>query len=93
MLKKPFTLLLTIAFLAGGTACKGKKTAAEMKAEQDKAWRETQKRKAQEYYAELVEKFPDTDYATQAKERLGVIGTPPPKAAQKPGASPATAKQ
>ena len=92
MLKKTLTLLLAVAVLAGGAACKGKKTAAEQKAEQDKVWREQQKRKAQEYYAELVEKFPDTQYAAQAKERLDVIGTPPPKPAGK-ASTPATAKQ
>lgn len=81
MLNKTLPILLAAAFAFGAAACSGKKTAAEMQAEKEKAWREEQRAKAIKYYSELTEKFPDSQYAPKAKERLNSLGAQPVAAA------------
>ena len=82
MLNKTLPILLAVAMAFGAAACSGKKTAAQDQAEKEKAWRAKQRTRAIEYYKELAEKFPDSEYAPQAKERLVSMGG-------QPGAKPA----
>jgi hypothetical protein len=94
MLKKTVPLLLAISVLIGAAACNGKKSDAEQQAEKEKTWRAQQRVKAAQYYAEITEKFPDSQYAQQAKERLNALGgTPPPKAGTTPRPTGAAKKE
>ena len=70
-------LLLAFAFAFGSTACEHKKTAAEIHAEKVTAFRKKQKIQAIKAYNDLVTKFPDSEYAGKAKERLKVLGPLP----------------
>lgn len=84
MLQKAALLLLAAALLTGATACKKKKTTAEMQAEKVKAFRDKQKIEAIKSYTALVTKYPDSEFAPKAQERLNVLGplpaaTPAPK--------------
>jgi outer membrane protein assembly factor BamD (BamD/ComL family) len=74
-------LLLALAMTLGPVACSSKKTAAEEQAEKVKAFQEQQKVRAYKAYKELVEKYPDSQFAPQAKDRLakmGPVATPTP---------------
>jgi hypothetical protein len=88
MLKRLFLLCLTLAVALAAPGCSKKQTAAEMQAEKERVWRERQRVRSAEYYNEIVQKYPDSEYAAQAKERLDALGGPPPP---KPGS--ATAKK
>ena len=77
MLNKTLPILLAVAFAFGAAACSGKKTAAEAQAEKEKTWRAEQRTKAIKYYSEITEKFPDSQYAPKAKERLNSMGAQP----------------
>lgn len=81
MLNKILPILLAVVFAFGAAACKGKKTAAEVQAEKEKTWRTEQRTKAIKYYSEITEKFPDSQYAPKAKERLNAMGAQPAPAA------------
>jgi len=76
-LLKKLPLLLALASLLGTTACEHKKTAAEKQAEKVNAFRLHQKIEAIKAYKDIVDKFPDSEYAAKAKERLKVLGPPP----------------
>lgn len=85
-------LLLALAF----AACGGKKTAAELNLEKQKAWQAEKKIRAARTYQDLIEKFPDSEHVAEAKQRLAVLGpvaTPkgssPRPAGTSPKASPA----
>ncbi|MHA3771384.1 hypothetical protein ACXR0O_07595 [Verrucomicrobiota bacterium sgz303538] len=95
MLNKTLPILLAVAIAFGAAACSGKKTAAQEQAEKEKVWRAKQRTRAVEYYSEIVEKFPDSQYANQAKERLNAMGAQPvtKTGAGKTEASKATAKK
>ncbi len=77
MLNKILPVFLAVAMAFGAAACSGKKTAAQQQAEKEKAWRAKQRTRAIEYYNELAEKFPDSEYAPKAKERLISLGAGP----------------
>ena len=82
MLKRFSLLLLASAVCLGGVACEKKKTQAELQADKVKAFREKQKQTAAQKYQELVTKYPDSEFAAKAKERLQQLGpptTPTPK--------------
>jgi outer membrane protein assembly factor BamD (BamD/ComL family) len=79
-------LLLAAALLAGGTACKKKQSTAEKQAAVVNAFRQKQKIEAIKSYTALVEKYPDSEFAAKAKERLAVLGP-------LPAATPAAKKQ
>ena len=82
MLKKLLLILMSAAICLGTVACTKKKTAAQQAAEKEKVWREQQRIKAAKYYRDLSEKYPDSEYAAKAKERLqglGPVPTPAPK--------------
>lgn len=84
MLKQALLLCIALVIAITAPGCSKKKTAAEMQAEKEQAWRATQRTKAVEYYSEIVEKYPDSQYAAQAKERLNALGgAPAGKTAQK----------
>lgn len=67
-----FLLAAVVAF--GSAACSKQKTQAQLNAEREKVWREQQRQKAVRYYTELVEKYPDSPFTEQAKERLEQLG-------------------
>lgn len=74
-------LLLALAMTVGTVGCSSKKTAAEENAEKVKAFQEQQKVRAYKAYKEIVEKYPDSQFASQAKDRLakmGPVATPTP---------------
>jgi len=74
-------LLLATALALGGSACKGKSTPAERKAQKVREFRERQKNMARKCYQDLATKYPASEFADQANERLKVLGPPttPPK--------------
>ncbi len=77
-------VLLAAALVVGGTACKKKQTTAEKQAAAVDAFRKKQKIEAIKSYTALVEKYPDSEFAPKAQERLTVLGplpaaTPAPK--------------
>jgi outer membrane protein assembly factor BamD (BamD/ComL family) len=77
MLRPIFPLLLATALAFGSTACEHKKTAAELQAERQKAFQTRQKGEAIRAYTALVTKFPESEFAAKAKERLDVLGPAP----------------
>ncbi|HEV7402246.1 MAG TPA: tetratricopeptide repeat protein [Chthoniobacteraceae bacterium] len=85
MLKTAPLLLAALVCLATA-GCEKPKSAAELKKEQDKAKMEDRRQRAAKYYEELVTKFPDSEFAEDAKKRLqalGPVGTPGAKATPK----------
>ncbi len=84
MPQKFVLLLLAAAVLAGGAACKKTQTAAEKEAAKVEAFRQKQKAEAIKSYNAILEKYPDSEFAAKAKERLAALGpmpaaTPAPK--------------
>jgi outer membrane protein assembly factor BamD (BamD/ComL family) len=77
MLNKLALLLLAAAVCLGGTACEHKKTQAELQVEKAKAFRDRQKIAAIKSYNDLITKYPDSEFAAKAKERLAALGPPP----------------
>ena len=74
MLKRLVLLLLAAALCAGGAACKGQSTQAEIKAQKQRDFRARQKKLAIKAYQDLITKYPDSEYATKAQERLDQLG-------------------
>ena len=77
MFRKVLFLGLAALLLCGATACKKKPTAAQNALARQKAFQERQRGLAIKAYSEIVTKFPDSDYAKPAQERLSVLGPPP----------------
>lgn len=71
------SLLLAAVVCLAGTACEHKKTVAELQVEKTKAFRDKQKIAAIKSYNDLVTKYPDSEFAAKAKERLASLGPPP----------------
>ncbi len=69
----PF-LLLAALMATGPIGCEQKKTAAQLHAEKEAVWRTDKHQKAIKYYQDLAQKYPDSPYAAQAKERLAAMG-------------------
>ena len=83
MLRQSLALLL-IALLSGGlVACKKEKTQAELQAEKVTAFRERQKKAAARAYQDLVEKYPDSPFAEQARQKVQALGGVPAAAPEK----------
>jgi len=76
MLNRFVLLLLAAALATGATACKHKKTKAEEQAEKVKEFRVRQKNMAIKAYQDLSTKYPDSEFAPKAKERLQQLGPP-----------------
>lgn len=77
-------LLAAAALVAGTTACEKKPDPKQIQAEKVQAFRNKQKIEAIKSYTALVTKYPDSEYAPKAQERLNVLGplpaaTPAPK--------------
>lgn len=77
MLQKSLLFLFAAVLLAGSAACTKKKTSAELQAEKVNAFRLRQKGEAIKAYTALVTKFPDSEYAPKAQERLNALGPMP----------------
>lgn len=77
LLLKKLPLLLAVAVALGTAACEQKKTAAEVQADKVSAFRKRQKIEAIKAYTQLVNKYPDSEHAAEAKERLKVLGPLP----------------
>jgi hypothetical protein len=81
MLKMRYLVLVAALLASGMTGCEAKKTVAQIHAEKEKAWAADKKQRAVKFYGILVQKYPDSPYATQAKQSLaalGPVGTPKP---------------
>ena len=83
MLPRPALLLLAAALCLGGAACKETKTQAELIAEKKTAFKAKQKQVAIKAYKDLAEKYPESEFAPKAKDKLQQLGpltaTPAPK--------------
>jgi outer membrane protein assembly factor BamD (BamD/ComL family) len=83
MLKRSAPLLLAAVFCLGGAGCKDTKTQAELMAEKKKDFRTKQKQVAIKAYKDLVDKYPESEFAPKAQEKLQQLGpltaTPAPK--------------
>ncbi len=77
MSNKLALLLFAAVIVLGGTACEHKKTAAEFQVEKAKGFRDKQKIAAIKSYNDLITKYPDSEFAAKAKERLTALGPPP----------------
>ncbi len=70
-----FALVLLAGVIAVGTvSCK--KSQKDVAAEQQAKFRAQQKTRALRQYQDLVKKYPDSEYAGKAKERIRTL-TPP----------------
>ena len=83
MLKRSALLLLAAALCLGGAACDTKKTQAELMAEKKKEFRVKQKQVAIKVYKDLVDKYPDSEFAPKAKAKLQQLGPPAATPAKK----------
>ena len=83
MLPRSASLLLAAALCLGGAACDQKKTQAELKAEEKIKFRAKQKQVAIKVYKDLLDKYPDSEFAPKAKERLQRLGPPAATPAKK----------
>ena len=76
MRSRLFPLLLAAAVGLAGSACKGKTTTAAKKADEIRKFRERQKNLARKCYPDITTKYPDSEFAAQAAERLQQLGPP-----------------
>ena len=76
MLKRSALLLLAAVLCLGGAACEEKKTQAELMAGKKKEFQVKQKQVAIKAYQDLVDKYPDSEFAPKAKEKLQKLGPP-----------------
>lgn len=72
-----FLLLAGLPLLLSLAACEQKKSAAELKTEAEQRVRADKLVKARKYYNELVQKYPDSPYAEQARQKLQAMGPAP----------------
>ena len=77
MLRILFAFTLSLALIAGLPACKKKQTAAEAQLAKKKAFQERQRVEAIKTYTALTQKYPDSEFAPQAQERLKTLGPMP----------------
>ena len=78
MLRKLPMIALVLALPLANFACK-KKPVTENLAERAKVFRERQRNEAIKAYSALIDKYPESPYTEQAKERLQQLGPPAPK--------------
>jgi len=71
-----FAVLFTVVLAVTATSCKPKKK--DMSAELDAKFRAEQKVRLIKNYQDLVKKYPESEYAPKAKERLAALQPPAP---------------
>jgi outer membrane protein assembly factor BamD (BamD/ComL family) len=77
-MSRPLLSLYLVALVVfASVACEHKKTTTELQAEKAKAFRNRQKGEAIKAYTALVTKFPDSEFAPKAQERLTALGPAP----------------
>jgi len=74
MLKPLLCLTLAAAFSLALVACKTKRTESVQPGELSEAEKAERKAKALEWYKRLIEKYPESPHAEQAKERIQQLG-------------------
>jgi len=92
MLKSFQSVLLAALLCLGFASCGQQKTAAQKRAEQEKLWRADKLQRSAKFYQILLDKYPDSKNAAEARQSLSgltpLVGTPKPSPA-KPAAKPA----
>lgn len=78
-----YVTLAALAMLGGPIGCKKKPTSAEVDQAKEQAERDKAKAQAAKYYQEITEKYPDSEFAAKARERLSAIGPVATPAAKK----------
>ena len=86
MLKKFVLLLLAAAMSFGATACK--KKPKDNTEEKKKAFQAEQRKKAIDNYQKLVQKYPDSEWAPKAQQRLQTLGSTQTSGGGQPKATP-----
>jgi len=77
-MSRTFLFLATAAVvLTGATACDKKPNPAQVKAAREQAFRNKQKIEAIKTYTALVTKYPESEFAPKAQDRLNVLGPLP----------------
>ena len=76
MLPRPASLLLAALLCLGGAGCKEKQTQAEQQAQAKVQFRAKQKQVAIKAYKDLADKYPESEFASKAKEKLQHLGPP-----------------
>ena len=76
MVQRIALFLLAGLVSAGAVSCK--KSQKDVAAEREAKFRAEQKARALRQYQDLVKKYPDSEYAEKAKERIRALATPPP---------------
>ncbi len=71
MLKRFAALLLAAALCVGSAACK--KSIAENYAEKRQQFQAQQRKRAIDNYQQILKKYPDTEFAAKAQERLRAL--------------------
>jgi TolA-binding protein len=74
MVQRIALIIVAGLFAVGATSCK--KSQKDLAAEKEAKFRAEQKARALKSYQELVKKYPDSEYAEKAKERIRAL-TPP----------------
>lgn len=77
MLRILFAFAVPTLLLIGISGCKKEQSAAQKEAARVEAFRLRQKAQAIKSYTDLVEKYPESEWAPKAKERLGALGPMP----------------
>jgi hypothetical protein len=83
MLRNLPALILIAALSGAAVGCKKEKTQAELQAEKTKVFREKQKKAAAQAYQDIVDKYPDSPFAEQAKQKVQELGGVPAKTPEK----------
>ena len=74
MFKKASLVVFTVALSMSGAACK-KKSGEDIAAKQ-REFQERQRAQAVKAYEELATKYPDSEHAAKARERLSALQAP-----------------
>lgn len=79
MLLRLVPLFLALALCSMGPACKRNTTTAQKNAEEIRKFRERQGNLARKCYQDITTKYPDSEFAERAAERVKALGTPTPQ--------------
>jgi outer membrane protein assembly factor BamD (BamD/ComL family) len=74
MVKRTILIAFTAALAAGVVSCK--KSKPDTTANQQAKFQAEQKARALKTYQELVKKYPDSEHAPKAQERIRALATP-----------------